>query len=27
VVPKRARGTIRAESARTLHEERAALPR
>jgi hypothetical protein len=27
VVPKRARGTIRAENARTLHEERAALPR
>ena len=27
VVPKRARGPIRGESARTLHEERAALPR
>ena len=27
VVPKRARGTICGESSRTLHEERAALPR
>jgi hypothetical protein len=27
VVPKRARGTTRSESARTLHEERAAMPR
>ena len=27
VVPTRARGTTRGESARTLHEERAAMPR